>query len=88
MADETKLASADATQVSTGGATPPEAGFPPRRDALKRNLADRKAHLAELEKRVKRKDYSPAKLAQYRAALARASAEVKALTKELSDGDD
>jgi hypothetical protein len=49
-------------------------------------LKERKLHLAELEKRVKRDDYSPEKMALYREALARARREVKEL--EQSNGND
>jgi hypothetical protein len=49
-------------------------------------LKERKLHLAELEKRVKRDDYSPDKMARYREALARAKREVKEL--EQSNGND
>ncbi len=81
MTDETKIASADAVFVATDAKDD-------RRKALEKALDDRKAHLAELEKRVARKEYSPTKRAQYRAALARASAEVKQLVKEIHHGDD
>jgi hypothetical protein len=47
-------------------------------------LKERKLHLEELERRVKREDYSPEKMARYREALARARREVKELEK--SDG--
>lgn len=90
MADNTKLGADDAVHVTTNGSPRSQAAIDAqaRREIMKQQLADRKAHLAEVEKRVKRKDYSPEKLAQYRAALARASAEVKALDKEMSDGND
>lgn len=89
MTDETKLRHTDGVQVTEGAATAPSAAdAQARNEAMKKDLADRKAHLAELEKRVKRDDYSPEKLAQYRAALARASADVKAREKELNRGND
>lgn len=89
MADDTKLRHVDGVQVMEGATGAPSAvGAQARNDALKHDLADRKAHLAELEKRVKRDDYSPEKRAQYRAALERAKDDVKALEKELTHGND
>lgn len=89
MTDDTKLAHADSAQVAID-ATPAPAvdDRQARKKAHKQALADRKAHLTELEKRVKRDDYSPEKIAKYRAALARARTEVKTLEQEATHGTD
>jgi hypothetical protein len=52
------------------------------KDRAKELLKDRKLHLAELERRVKRTDYSEGKQQQYKDALERAKREVKELEKE------
>lgn len=93
MSDGTTLSSAERVQVAL------ERGDPLDEDYQETHLTstpidpaehlkERKEHLAELERRVKRDDYSPPKMARYREALARAQSEVKALEKDTSHGHD
>lgn len=82
MTDDTNLVSASSASVQTDEEDDHGDSLIPTPFDHAQERADRKAHRAELETRVTRDDYSPKKIAQYRAALARARAEVKSLEKD------